>query len=129
MTDDAAGAVMTDDAAGRPSGLRNPKGAVRGAGAGALAAEGIMLPLAIQPIRVLGGNLTGLSIAVIVVLALACFVLAGLLRRGWAWRAGSVLQVILFACGFVFHPSLAVLGAIFGLGWAYVLYVRRTVLR
>jgi hypothetical protein len=129
MTEDSMTGAAPEPAAGRPSGLRNPKGAVRGAGAGALAAEGIMLPLAIQPIRVLGGHLTGLSIVVIVVLALACFVVAGLLRRGWAWHAGSALQVVLFACGFIFHPSLAVLGVLFGLGWSYVLYVRHTVLR
>ena len=112
----------------RPSGLRNPKAAVRGVGAGALAAQGVVLLLAIQPIRVLGGHLTGLAIAVIVVLAVTCFGLAGLLRRSWAWHGGSVVQVVLLVSGFVFHPSLAVLGVLFGLLWAYVLHVRRTVL-
>lgn len=127
--DPAAGdGSTTAPTAGRPSGLRNPKAAVRAAGAGALAAQGIVLPLAIQPIRVLGGNLTGLSIVVIVVLALASFALAGLLKRPWAWHAGSALQVVLFACGFIFHPALAILAVIFGLGWLYVLHVRRTVL-
>jgi hypothetical protein len=113
----------------RPSGLRNPKAAVRGVGAGALAAQGVVLLLAIQPIRVLGGHLTGLAIAVIVVLAVTCFGLAGLLRRSWAWHGGSVVQVVLLVSGFVFHPSLAVLGVLFGLLWLYVLHVRRSVLR
>jgi hypothetical protein len=113
----------------RPTGLRNPKAAVRGVGAGALAAQGVVLLLAIQPIRVLGGHLTGLAIAVIVVLAVTCFGLAGLLRRSWAWHGGSVVQVVLLLSGFVFHPSLAVLGVLFGLLWTYVLHVRRNVLR
>jgi len=29
--------------------------------------------------------------------------------------------------GFLFHPSLAALGVLFGLVWFYVLYVRRRV--
>jgi hypothetical protein len=110
------------------SGLRNPGAAVRGMGAGALAGEGIVLLLAIQPVRVLGDGLTGGGVWVIVALAVACLALAGLLRHGWAWYAAAVLQVVLFACGFVVHASLAVLGVVFGLLWAYLLHVRRRVL-
>jgi Protein of unknown function (DUF4233) len=113
----------------RRSGLGNPTAAVRGVGAGALASEGLVLLLAIQPIRVLGGHLTGPAIAFIAVLAVACFGLAGLLRRSWAWPVGSAVQVVLLVSGFVFHASLAVLGVLFGLLWLYVLHVRRSVLR
>jgi hypothetical protein len=117
--------VSTD----KPSGLRNPAAAVRGVGAAALGAEGLVLLLAIQPIRVLGGHLPGVAIAVVVGLCVACFAVAGLLRHPWAWHAGTALQVLVFASGFVFHPSLAVLGVLFGLVWGYVLHVRRRVLR
>ena len=110
------------------SGLRNPPAAVRGVGAAALGAEGLVLLLGIQPMRVLGVHLTGVAIGVIVTLAIVCFILAGLLRRPWAWYVASALQVLVFACGFVFHTSLAVLGVLFGLLWIYVLYVRRSVL-
>ena len=41
------------------SGLRNPEAAVRGLGAGTLVLEAIVLLLAIQPIRILGGHLSG----------------------------------------------------------------------
>ena len=58
--------------AGRRSGLRNPEKAVRGLGAGTLALEALVLLLAIQPIRVVGGDLSGAAIAVIVALAVAC---------------------------------------------------------
>jgi hypothetical protein len=112
----------------RPSGLRDPRRAVRGVAAAALAIEGLALLLAIQPMRVLGVRLTGVAIGVLIALAVACFVVAGLLRHRWAWPAATVLQVLLFVAGFVFHGSLAVLGACFGGVWAYVLYVRRTVL-
>jgi hypothetical protein len=113
----------------RRSGLRNPEAAVRGGGALALGSEGLVLLLAIQPMRVLGVHLSGWAIAVLIALALVCFALAGLLRHRWAWVAGSAVQVALFAAGFVFHASLSILGILFGLVWLYVLHVRRTVLR
>ncbi len=111
-----------------PSGLRNPQAAVRGVGAGALVAEAIVLLLAIAPLRVLGVNLTAFAIAFVVALAILCVVVAGLLRRDWAWHVASVIQLVLVVAGFVFHVSLAVLGILFGLLWIYVLHVRRSVL-
>jgi hypothetical protein len=111
----------------RPSGLRNPAASVRGVGAAALAAEGVVLLLAIVPLRVLhaGGNA---GTAVILALALLSLALAGLMRHRWAWWAGGLLPVILIVAGFLVHASLGVLGVLFGLVWLYVLRVRRTVL-
>lgn len=111
----------------KPSGLRNPKAAVRGVGAAALACEALALLLAIQPMRVLGVRLTGVAVGSIVALAVLCVLLAGVLRFNWAWYAGFVVQAALIACGF-FHPSLAVLGVLFMLLWIYVFSVRRSVL-
>ncbi len=111
-----------------PSGLRNPRAAVRGVGAGALVAEAIVLLLGIVPLRVVGANLTAFAIAFVVAMAIGCVVVAGLLRRGWAWHVGSAIQVLLVASGFVFHVSLTALGVVFGLVWIYVLHVRRSVL-
>ncbi len=48
-------------AAARGPGLRNPQAAVRGLGAGTLALEAIVLLLAIQPIRIIGGDLERLG--------------------------------------------------------------------
>ena len=111
----------------RPSGLRNPEAAVRGLGAGTLALEAIVLLLAIQPIRVLGGDLSGWGIGAVIALAVLAAVLAGSMRRRWAWHAGSVLQVLLLVSG-VLHWSLAALGLIFGAAWVYASYVRRSIL-
>ena len=113
--------------AGRPSGLRNPAAAVRGLGAGTLALEAIVLLLAIQPIRIMGGDLSGWGIGAVVTLAVLCAVIAGSMKRRWAWMAGTVLQVLLLACGLL-HWSLAGLGLIFGGAWAYATYVRKTIL-
>ncbi|MGB2571836.1 DUF4233 domain-containing protein [Micromonospora citrea] len=111
----------------RRSGLRNPEKAVRGLGAGTLALEAVVLLLAIQPIRVVGGELGGGAVAAIVTLAVACVVLAGQLGRPWAWHGGTVLQGLLMLAGLL-HWSLLVLGIIFALVWAYALHVRRVIL-
>ena len=111
----------------RRSGLRNPAAAVRGLGAGTLTLEAIVLLLAIQPIRVMGGHLGGWGIGAVVALAVLAILLAGMMRRPWAWSAGTVLQVLLLASG-LFHWSLTVVGLIFTAAWGYALYVRRTIL-
>ncbi len=111
----------------RPSGLRNPAAAVRGLGAGTLALEAIVLLLAIQPIRLLGGDLSGWGIGAVVALAVLCVVIAGSMKRRWAWHAGTAVQVLLLLSG-LFHWSLAVLGLIFGAAWGYASSVRRSIL-
>ncbi len=111
----------------RRSGLRNPERAVRGLGAGVLGLEALVLVLAIQPIRVVGGGLSGAAVAVVVALAVAAVLLAGLMRRGWAWHAGTALQGALMLAGLL-HWSLLALGVIFALVWAYSLHVRRVIL-
>jgi hypothetical protein len=114
-------------AAPKPSGLRNPAAAVRGVGAGALSVEALVLLLALAPMHVLDVRRPGLATGVVVGLVVVCVLLAGMLRRAWAWPAGIVVQVALIACGW-FHVALAVLGVLFLLVWLYVLNVRRTVL-
>ncbi len=116
-----------DGSSERRSGLRNPAAAVRGAGSGALCAEALAMVLAIQPIRVLGDGLSTVAVGVVVALAVLLGLLAGLLRRGWAWYAAAAVQVLLLPAGLL-HWTLAVLGVVFGLVWGYVLYIRHRVL-
>jgi hypothetical protein len=111
----------------RPSGLRNPERAVRGLGAGTLILETVVLLLAIQPIRLLGGELSGTAIGVVVALAVLATVLASRLGRPWGWWAATVLQLLLLLSGFL-NWSLGALGILFGLVWVYVLWVRRRIL-
>jgi hypothetical protein len=70
----------------------------------------------------------GAAVAVIAVLAVVAIVLCGLLKHDWAWYAATVIPVTLLATGFL-HLALGVLGVLFALLWAYMLHVRRTVLR
>jgi hypothetical protein len=109
------------------SGLRNPAAAVRGLGAATLGLEGIVLLLAIQPIRIMGGHLSGWGIGAVVALAVLAFLLTGMMKRPWAWGVGTALQVLLLAGG-VLHWALTLVGVIFGVAWGYALYVRRSIL-
>ncbi|MFC0506908.1 DUF4233 domain-containing protein [Micromonospora costi] len=118
---------MTGPEQPRRSGLRDPERSVRSLGAATLAIEAFVLLLAIQPIRVVGGDLGGPAIGAIVALAVAAVVLAGMMRRPWAWHAGTVLQGLLMLAGLL-HWSLLVLGVIFALVWSYALHVRRVIL-
>jgi hypothetical protein len=109
------------------SGLRNPGAAVRGLGAATLGLEAIVLLLAIQPIRIMGGHLSGWGIGAVVALAVVALVLTGMMKRPWAWGAGTVLQVLLLTGGFL-HWAITLVGVIFGAAWGYALYVRRSIL-
>ncbi len=53
--------------------------------------------------------------------ALACLLLAGMLRRRWAFWAASVLQLALIAAGAVV-PAMYFLGPVFAAIWAGALW-------
>ena len=127
MSEETRPEQAVDDPQQKPSGLRNPGAAVRGVGAGTLVLEAIVLLLAIVPMHVLHVRSTGAAMTSIAILALMCILLAGMLRRAWAWWAGFVPQAALIACGY-FHYSLTIIGVLFALLWIYVLSVRRSVL-
>ncbi|GLY01455.1 MULTISPECIES: DUF4233 domain-containing protein [Actinoplanes] len=114
-------------AAVRRSGLKNPEAAVRGLGSGTLALEAIVLLLAIAPLSVFAGDRRGPAIGTVLALTVLCVLLAGVMKRSWAWNGGTLIQVLLLAGGFL-HWSLAALGVVFGLAWAYATHVRRSIL-
>lgn len=108
------------------SGLRNPTAASRGVGAAVLVLEAIVLLLAIQPIRTIAPDTSGWGIGAVALLALGCFVVPGLMRKPWGWHAGTVLQVLVLAAGFI-NIALLIVGLIFGAIWLYALHVRKVV--
>jgi uncharacterized protein YjeT (DUF2065 family) len=60
--------------------------------------------------------------------AVACLVVAGLLRHPWAFTVGSVLQVLLIGTGVVV-PVMFFLGALFAGLWFLALFLGRRVQR
>ena len=55
-------------------------------------------------------------------LAVACLLVAGMLRRPWGYPAGWALQVAVIATGYWVH-LMYVLGALFAVLWAVGLWV------
>ncbi|WP_026922728.1 DUF4233 domain-containing protein [Glycomyces arizonensis] len=104
------------------SGLRNPQRAARGLAAIALVFEALALLLAIVPMRILLDDATTAT-WVILVLTVACVVLAGMAGRPWVWPAGAVVQAALIAC-WAIHWALGVAGLVFALVWLYCWYVK-----
>lgn len=55
-------------------------------------------------------------------LAVAGLIIAGLLRHRWAYIAGSVLQILVIATGFMV-PTMFFLGAIFAALWVTAIWL------
>ncbi|GAA2600923.1 hypothetical protein GCM10010411_38240 [Actinomadura fulvescens] len=89
-----------------------------------LTCEAIVIALAI-PVAVsvldVDGGLAGLVCGG---LAVGCLLLAGMLRFPWAIAAGSGLQVLVIATGFMV-PTMFFLGALFGLLWGTAIWMGR----
>jgi hypothetical protein len=54
------------------------------------------------------------------VLAVGCVVVAAIIKRRWAYRAGTVIQVLAILCGFVV-PVMFAVGVIFAVLWVVAL--------
>ncbi|WP_205326578.1 DUF4233 domain-containing protein [Glycomyces sp. YM15] len=121
VTPEEAEEPWTEPEEGR-SGLRDPDRAARSLGAMALSFEALALLLAIVPLRMILDDAT-LAITAVLVLTVACIVLAGMMKRPWVWKAGALVQLALIAC-WPLHWALGVAGIVFGLVWAYCWYVK-----
>jgi hypothetical protein len=70
----------------------------------------------------LSGLAQGTALAGGAALALACLVVAALLRFRWGYWLGSALQVVLIATGFVV-PAMFFMGALFAALWLATLRI------
>jgi hypothetical protein len=81
-----------------------------------LCLEGITLGLTTPVLISVSDVDKGTSLAVGLGLTVACLLLAGMLRREWAYALGWAVQAAAIALGFVI-PMMFFLGAIFALLW------------
>ncbi|MBT2213556.1 DUF4233 domain-containing protein [Actinomadura sp. NEAU-AAG7] len=89
-----------------------------------LACEAVVIALAI-PVAVAVLDVSGGTAgAVCGGLAVVCLLMAGLLRFSWAVPAGTVLQVLVIATGFMV-PTMFFLGALFGALWGTAIWMGR----
>lgn len=98
---------------------RSPR---RGMCAAVLSLEAITLGLTTPVLIAVESVDTGPALAIGLGLALACLLLAGMLRAEWAYWLGWVVQAAAIALGFVI-PMMFVLGVVFAVLWgaAYLL--------
>ena len=93
---------------------RSPR---RGMCAAVLCLEAITLGLTTPVLITVAGVATGTALAVGLGLAVACLLLAGMLRAEWAYLLGYAVQVAAVALGVVIGVMFA-LGAVFAALWA-----------
>ena len=105
--------------------MRSPR---RGMCAAILSLEAVALGLTTPVMISVADVPAGRALLIGLGLAVACVVLAGLLRSEWAYAAGWAIQVGAVAVGFVI-PMMFVLGGIFALLWGMGYFLGRKIER
>jgi hypothetical protein len=103
--------------------------AVRGTLAAGLILEGItvlFVPMAIA--KVGDDGISGIELTLLLLLAAALFVAAGIQKRRAGLIIASVLQLAVIATG-VLAPAMYFLGLLFAGVWAYLLWIRKEIAR
>ncbi|GII64914.1 membrane protein [Sphaerisporangium krabiense] len=99
---------------------------MRRLGASVLGMEAIVLGL-VTPVAIVINKVSpGVAVTVGLGLAVACVVVAGMLKRPFAYIAGSVVQVLAIATGFLV-PIMFFLGVVFAALWITAIFVARRV--
>jgi hypothetical protein len=94
--------------------------------ASVLGMEAIVLAL-VTPVAIMVNRVEpAVAVTVGIGLALACVVVTGMLKRPSAYIAGSVVQVLAIATGFLV-PMMFFLGVIFAALWVTAIFVARRV--
>ena len=119
---------MTGPAPGATSSRPDPRRTFRGPASATLSMEIIAVPFALFVMAKLEGGLTPLKVALVVVLTLGMVVAIAFFTRPWGLGLTVALQVLMLA-GWVVSPSLGVLGVVFCLVWALLLWMRQEVIR
>jgi hypothetical protein len=101
--------------------------ALGGAGAAILLLEGIAVLFVPRGLAQTGSGLTGVRLAVVIVLAVLLVLASGLQRRPQGLLIGTVLQVPLLLTG-LFGSAMWLVGGVFVLIWAYLLQIRKELL-
>lgn len=104
---------------------RSPR---RGMCAAVLCLEAITVGLTTPVLITIADVPVGRAVLIGVGLAVACLLLAGMLRAPWAYALGWVLQVGAVAIGFLV-PMMFVLGGIFALLWGMADFLGRKIER
>ncbi|GAA4940000.1 uncharacterized protein DUF4233 [Actinomycetospora succinea] len=111
-----------------PDGGAAAKKAFRGPASACLSLEAVIVPLGLLVMDKVEGGLTPAKIAWVVVLTVGMIVAIARFSKPWGLPLALALQVLMLL-GWVVSPSLGILGLIFCLVWALMLWMRHEVLR
>lgn len=103
----------------------DPWKGLRGVMAGTMVLEAIVIGLALFVLAKID-HLGGWAVTAVGVLAVLMVLSAGFFRRSWGIPFALVLQGLTLL-GFVLSVPLGVVGILFGLVWAYLLWLRHDV--
>lgn len=117
--------MSTQDNAGPRNTERSPR---RSMCAAVLCLEAITLGLTAPVMIAIADVAVGTALAIGLGLAVVCILLAGMLRREWAYALGWLVQVAAVALGFVV-PIMFLLGGIFALLWGASIFLGRKIER
>ena len=106
----------------------DPWKSFRGVMAGVLILEAVVVLLALPVVGVVGGGLTTPALTYLVGLAVVMVALAGLQGRPWAIWVNLGMQLAVIG-GFVVHPAIGFVGALFAVVWLLIVYLRAEVMR
>ncbi|MDQ3403530.1 MAG: DUF4233 domain-containing protein [Actinomycetota bacterium] len=106
----------------------DPMKGFRGVMAAMLILEAIVVMLALLVVTKSGGGGAGWQGWLVGGLALAMILTCGVLGRPWGMWIAVGLQVVMIL-GYFALPTLGVVGVLFGLAWAWMLWLRHDVLK
>ncbi len=99
---------------------------MRRLGASVLGMEAIVVALVTPVAITISGVDPAVAVTTCIGLAVLCVLVAGMLKRPFAYIAGSVIQVLAIATGFLV-PAMFFLGVIFAALWITAIFVARRV--
>ena len=116
---------MTEPAEVPPPTMRpyDPERGLRGVMSGTLILEAIVVLLSIPVAKNTGSGTSAAGVILICLLAVALIAACAFVTRPWFLTAVLTLQALMIV-GWIITPSLGVMGIIFGLVWALVIWFR-----
>ena len=111
-----------------PATRSDPRSAFRGPYSAALTLEAVAVPFALLVMAKVEGGLTPLKTVWVAVLVVGLVAAIPFFSRPWGLGFALGLQVLM-VLGWIVSPSLGVLGVVFCLVWALLLYLRHEVIR
>ena len=109
--------------------VKDPLKSLRGVMAGTLIMEFITFLLVLPVVARVdeGAYNTPFNIVSVIVFCVALLVMSFLQCTSWALGFDLLLQAVAIV-GFIVHPAMGVMGIVFALVWAYIVYLRKNLI-